>query len=90
MKAIPILLFALGAAFALACDNYDYCHCLGDGGNANDTATDAVCNALGGGIYLNTGLGCSECKWGDTDNCHWRMFCQLQKSGGSDSLCTNS
>jgi hypothetical protein len=90
MKAVPILLFALGAAFASACENYDYCHCLDPYYNANDTATRAICSSLGGGLYTNTGLNCLECCWDtDMDNCHWRMFCQVGKSGGYDSYCTN-
>jgi hypothetical protein len=90
MKTIRILLFALGAAFASACDNYDYCHCVDGNWNGNNSATDAICTALGGEIFFNVGLNCNECQWNtDMDNCHWRMFCQLQQSGGEDSWCTS-
>jgi hypothetical protein len=91
MKAVPILLFALGAAFASACDNYDYCHCLNSDSSPNDAATQRICDFTKqdyGGGTITTVKSYKECYMaGIADNCLWTDFCLIVGETGSYSDC---
>jgi hypothetical protein len=98
MKAAPFLLLILGAAAVSACDDYDYCYCVDDNGNAIDSDTTSVCNAQGGSLAGYTGTTCTDyccpvlyqiCNSPDNpgywDNCGFSGWCQ--GAGASESQC---
>jgi hypothetical protein len=99
MKAVPILLLALGAASVSACNSYYDCHCVQSDSTPNNVATDDVCNymintyllgsitdgsAPDGGNECLIGTGSSMAGW---DNCLWRIYCKVVGATGSDSSC---
>jgi hypothetical protein len=99
MKAVPILLLALGAASVSACNSYYDCHCVQSDSSPNNAATDDICHYMNteyqqgsvtsgtapdGGDECLVGTGTSVSGW---DNCLWRIYCKIVGATGPDSSC---
>lgn len=88
LLALPLL--------ALACADYEYCHCTNADGSPDDVATQAICddNATDGAMMTNE-KGTKECYLEPTkenggallNNCKVRVSCSEYHATGKDSKC---
>ena len=88
MRAALFLLLALGAASASACTLFEYCHCLDSDGSANDGATRAACNIVGGNTQNDpTNKFQESYDSASTGNVQFKQYCWNSGATGDNESC---